>query len=438
MVERLERSLQGGKMMTNLLEKMGVQAKKAANTLRKTKTAKKNEALLAMAEALLTHEQAILSANEKDLAEAKENGLTGPLIERLTLTPDRIQSMADSMRQIAQLADPIGNIDNMFTSEDGLRIGKQRVPLGVIGIIYESRPNVTADAAALCFKSGNTVILRGGKEALRSNQAILTALQEALVASALPKETIQLIPDPSRELAAEFMRMNEYLDCLIPRGGAGLIQNVLKNATVPVIETGVGNCHLYIDDTADLEMATQILINGKCDRPSVCNATETLLIHEAIADQFLPIFDKELKKYNVELRGDEKTQALMTDVVPATDLDYETEFLDFILAVKVVKDYDEAVHHIQTYSSGHSDVIVAEDYQTALEFLDDIDSAAVYVNASSRFTDGGCFGLGGEIGISTQKLHARGPMGLMALTSYKYIILGEGQIRGTTGTEFSC
>ena len=424
--------------MSNILEKMGIQAKQAANILRKTKTAKKNDALHAMAQALFTHEQAIIAANEKDVAEAKENGLVGPMIERLTLTPARIQAMADSITQISQLADPIGKIDDMFTSEDGLRIGKQRVPLGVIGIIYESRPNVTADAAALCFKSGNTVILRGGKEALRSNQAILTALQEALVASDLPKETIQLITDPSRELATEFMRMNEYLDCLIPRGGAGLIKNVLANATVPVIETGVGNCHLYIDEAADLEMATQILINAKCDRPSVCNAIETLVVHEAVADKFLPIFAKELKKYDVEIRGDKQTQALIADAIPATELDYETEFLDFILAVKVVPNYDAAVQHIQTYSSGHSEVIVTDHYQTGLEFLDDIDSAAVYINASSRFTDGGCFGLGGEIGISTQKLHSRGPMGLNELTSYKYIVLGEGQIRGTTGNEFSC
>lgn len=421
--------------MNELLLQMGQQAKKAANQLRKTNTTKKNEALLAMEQALYQHEEQILAANALDIKQAEERGLPTPLVERLTLSPARIKGMADSIHQIAQLADPVGYIEEMITSEDGLRIGKQRVPLGVIGIIYESRPNVTADAAALCFKSGNAVILRGGKEALESNQAILASLQAALESVGLPKETIQLITDPSRELAAEFMRMNEYLDCLIPRGGAGLIQNVLKNATVPVIETGVGNCHLYIDQAAELKMATRILVNSKCDRPSVCNAIENLVIHEAVADEFLPIFAEALQKYDVTLKGDEKTQSIVPTAQAIAAGDYDEEFLDFTLAVKVVKDYDEAIEHIQAHSTGHSEVIVTDDYQTAQEFLEDIDAAAVYVNASSRFTDGGCFGLGGEIGISTQKLHARGPMGLKELTSYKYIILGEGQIRGTTGNE---
>ena len=424
--------------MNNILETMGRQAKAAANILRKTKTAKKNQALRAMAAALLSNLAAIIAANEKDIANAEARGLTPPMIERLTLTPARIQAMADSIHQIAILTDPVGYIEEMKTNEDGLRIGKQRVPLGVIGIIYESRPNVTADAAALCFKSGNTVILRGGKEALESNQAILAALREGLKAVDLPIETIQLITDPSRELATAFMQMNDYLDCLIPRGSAGLIQSVLKNATVPVIETGVGNCHLYIDKEADLEMATRILLNAKCDRPSVCNAIENLIVHADVAAQFLPIFAKALKTYNVEIRGDEQTCAIIPDAIPVTEEDYDTEFLDMTLAVKVVSDYNTAVAHIQKHSTGHSEIIVTDNYQTALEFLDDIDSAAVYVNASSRFTDGGCFGLGGEIGISTQKLHARGPMGLNELTSYKYIILGEGQIRGTTGIEFEC
>lgn len=424
--------------MNNILETMGRQAKAAANILRKTKTAKKNQALRAMAAALLSNLAAIIAANEKDIANAEARGLTPPMIERLTLTPARIQAMADSIHQIAILPDPVGYIEEIKTNEDGLRIGKQRVPLGVIGIIYESRPNVTADAAALCFKSGNTVILRGGKEALESNQAILAALREGLKAVDLPIETIQLITDPSRELATAFMQMNDYLDCLIPRGSAGLIQSVLKNATVPVIETGVGNCHLYIDKEADLEMATRILLNAKCDRPSVCNAIENLIVHADVAAQFLPIFAKALKTYNVEIRGDEQTCAIIPDAIPVTEEDYDTEFLDMTLAVKVVSDYNTAVAHIQKHSTGHSEIIVTDNYQTALEFLDDIDSAAVYVNASSRFTDGGCFGLGGEIGISTQKLHARGPMGLNELTSYKYIILGEGQIRGTTGIEFEC
>lgn len=423
--------------MIETLHTMGQQAKAAANQLRKTKATIKNQALLAMEAALYKHEALIIKANQDDINRAKENGLTAPMIERLTLTPDRIKGMADSIHQIAQLADPVGYIEEMKLSEDGLKIGKQRVPLGVIGIIYESRPNVTADAAALCFKSGNAVILRGGKEALQSNQAILAALQEGLVSAGLSADTIQLITDPSRELAAEFMRLNQYLDCLIPRGGAGLIQNVLKNATVPVIETGVGNCHLYIDKDADLKMATRILVNAKADRPSVCNAIESLIVHQSVADKYLPVFAEALSAYQVEIRGDEKTCALLPGSVAATEEDYDTEFLSFTLAVKVVDDYDQAIAHIQAHSTGHSEVIVTDNYQTAQDFLQDIDAAAVYVNASSRFTDGGCFGLGGEIGISTQKLHARGPMGLEALTSYKYIIFGEGQIRGTTGNE-SC
>lgn len=423
--------------MIETLHTMGQQAKAAANQLRKTKATIKNQALLAMEAALYKHEALIIKANQDDINRAKENGLTAPMIERLTLTPDRIKGMADSIHQIAQLADPVGYIEEMKLSEDGLKIGKQRVPLGVIGIIYESRPNVTADAAALCFKSGNAVILRGGKEALQSNQAILAALQEGLVSAGLSADTIQLITDPSRELAAEFMRLNQYLDCLIPRGGAGLIQNVLKNATVPVIETGVGNCHLYIDKDADLKMATRILVNAKADRPSVCNAIENLIVHQSVADEYLPVFAEALSAYQVEIRGDEKTRALLPHAVTATEEDYDTEFLSFTLAVKVVDDYDQAIAHIQAHSTGHSEVIVTDNYQTAQDFLQDIDAAAVYVNASSRFTDGGCFGLGGEIGISTQKLHARGPMGLEALTSYKYIIFGEGQIRGTTGNE-SC
>ena len=423
--------------MIETLHTMGQQAKAAANQLRKTKATIKNQALLAMEAALYKHEALIIKANQDDINRAKENGLTAPMIERLTLTPDRIKGMADSIHQIAQLADPVGYIEEMKLSEDGLKIGKQHVPLGVIGIIYESRPNVTADAAALCFKSGNAVILRGGKEALQSNQAILAALQEGLVSAGLSADTIQLITDPSRELVAEFMRLNQYLDCLIPRGGAGLIQNVLKNATVPVIETGVGNCHLYIDKDADLKMATRILVNAKADRPSVCNDIESLIVHQSVADKYLPVFAEALSAYQVEIRGDEKTCALLPGSVAATEEDYDTEFLSFTLAVKVVDDYDQAIAHIQAHSTGHSEVIVTDNYQTAQDFLQDIDAAAVYVNASSRFTDGGCFGLGGEIGISTQKLHARGPMGLEALTSYKYIIFGEGQIRGTTGNE-SC
>ncbi|CZR00439.1 glutamate-5-semialdehyde dehydrogenase [Trichococcus collinsii] len=415
--------------MNSLLQEMGIAAKAAANSLRKSSTKQKNEGLLAMEAALYTHQDAILAANANDIAAAEANGLATPMIERLTLNPQRIKGMADSFKEIAQLPDPIGYVEEMTKSADGLMIGKQRVPLGVIGIIYESRPNVTADASALCFKSGNAVILRGGKEALESNKAIMTALQAGLAEAGFAKETLQLIPDPSRELANEFMKLNDYLDCLIPRGGAGLIQNVLKNATVPVIETGVGNCHLYIDKAAELEMATRILVNAKCSRPSVCNSIETLVVHEAVADAFLPVFAKALAPYKVELRGDAKTRSILPEAVPATEEDFAAEFSDFILAVKVVSSYDEAIAHIQKYSTGHSEVIVTDHYQTAQNFLNDIDAAAVYINASSRFTDGGCFGFGGEIGISTQKLHARGPMGLKELTSYKYIIYGEGQIR---------
>ena len=415
--------------MNSLLQEMGIAAKAAANSLRKASTKQKNEGLLAMEAALYTHQDAILTANAKDIAAAAANGLPTPMIERLTLNPQRIKGMADSFKEIAQLPDPVGYVEEMTKSADGLTIGKQRVPLGVIGIIYESRPNVTADASALCFKSGNAVILRGGKEALESNKAIMTALQSGLADAGFAKETLQLIPDPSRELASEFMKMNGYLDCLIPRGGAGLIQNVLKNATVPVIETGVGNCHLYIDKDAELEMATRILVNAKCSRPSVCNSIETLVVHEAIANAFLPVFAEALAPYKVELRGDAKTCSILSEAVPATEEDFAAEFSDFILAVKVVSSYDDAIAHIQKYSTGHSEVIVTDHYQTAQNFLNDIDAAAVYINASSRFTDGGCFGFGGEIGISTQKLHARGPMGLKELTSYKYIISGEGQIR---------
>lgn len=415
--------------MNSLLQEMGIAAKAAANSLRKASTKQKNKGLLAMEAALYTHQDAILTANAKDIAAAAANGLPTPMIERLTLNPQRIKGMADSFKEIAQLPDPVGYVEEMTKSADGLTIGKQRVPLGVIGIIYESRPNVTADASALCFKSGNAVILRGGKEALESNKAIMTALQSGLADAGFAKETLQLIPDPSRELASEFMKMNGYLDCLIPRGGAGLIQNVLKNATVPVIETGVGNCHLYIDKDAELEMATRILVNAKCSRPSVCNSIETLVVHEAIANAFLPVFAEALAPYKVELRGDAKTCSILSEAVPATEEDFAAEFSDFILAVKVVSSYDDAIAHIQKYSTGHSEVIVTDHYQTAQNFLNDIDAAAVYINASSRFTDGGCFGFGGEIGISTQKLHARGPMGLKELTSYKYIIYGEGQIR---------
>lgn len=330
---------------------------------------------------------------------------------------------------MAALPDPTLVTDSQWISKDGLKITKQRVPLGVIGIIYESRPNVTVDATGLCLKAGNAVILRGGKEALESNQAIVSILQEALEETTLAKESVQLITNPSRELASQFMRLNEYVDCLIPRGGAGLINAVMRQATVPVIETGVGNCHLYIHEAADMDKALAILINGKTQRNSVCNALESLVIDEAIAKDVLPDLVKALKEYQVEVRGDAKAVAIDSTIEEATEDDYATEFLDSIIAVKVAEDYDDAIRHIDKYSTGHSDAIITEDYTKAQAFLNDIDSAVVYVNASTRFTDGEMFGFGGEMGISTQKLHARGPMGLQELTSYKYTVEGTGQIR---------
>ena len=317
----------------------------------------------------------------------------------------------------------------MWTNEAGLRIGQQTVPLGVIGIIYESRPNVTSDAAGLCFKSGNVVILRGGKEAFHSNKAIVEVLQKGLESTSFPKEVIQLVEDTARETAREMMQLNRYLDVLIPRGGANLIKTVVENATVPVIETGTGNCHIYIDRTADLKMATDIIVNAKTSRPSVCNAAETLLIHEEVAEDFLPVIEQALTDWNVELRADEAAQAIFTQSIPATEKDWETEFLDYILAVKVVSSIDEAITHINHYSTGHSEAIVTSEYNASQQFHKEVDSAAVYINASTRFTDGFEFGFGAEIGISTQKLHARGPMGLPELTSTKYIVFGEGQIR---------
>lgn len=409
---------------------MGKQAKLAARTLRSLSGGAKNEALESMAQTLIDQTELILKANQQDLEAGRKNGLTDALLERLTLTEARVEGMVNGLHQMAALADPTSTTDSQWVNRDGLRISKRRVPLGVIGIIYESRPNVTVDATGLCMKAGNAVILRGGKEALNSNRAILNALREGLVGTEVPIEAVQLIEDPSRELAAEFMKMNQYVDCLIPRGGAGLIKAVLRQATVPVIETGVGNCHLYVHEAAELEMAHAILLNGKLQRPSVCNALETLLVDSSIAEKFLKLVAPELLQAGVEIVGDQATRDFIPEATEASEEDYATEFLDNKIAVKVVKNYQEAVTHIDTYSTGHSEAIVTKDYQTAQNFLNDIDSAAVYVNASTRFSDGEVFGFGGEIGISTQKLHARGPMGLEALTSYKYVIEGEGQIRG--------
>ena len=407
----------------------GKNAKSAAKVIRKLSAQQKNEALFKMVQSLEDHTDKILEANSMDIKNGRENGLDEALIERLTLSDKRLAGMQSGMKQMADLMDPTAKNDGSFVNDEGLKISKKSVPLGVIGIIYESRPNVTADASGLCLKAGNAVILRGGKEAINSNTAIVEALQQGLSNSDLPKESIQLITDPSRELASQFMKFNECVDCLIPRGGAGLIQAVLKQATVPVIETGTGNCHLYIHESADIEMAKSILINAKTHRVSVCNALESLLIDKCIAQDVLPELADALKDAGVKIHGDPFTCQIIEGAEEAVEADYADEYLGYDIAVKVVDGYDEAISHIDYYSTGHSDVIAANDYQVIQDFLNEVDAAAVYVNASTRFTDGEMFGFGGEIGISTQKLHARGPMGLEALTSYKYIVEGSGQIR---------
>nr|WP_330166191.1 glutamate-5-semialdehyde dehydrogenase [Salinicoccus halitifaciens] len=413
----------------NVLYGLGKNAKKAAKVLRGLPAGDKNAALLAMSEAIEKNHEKILKANAEDIKNGKENGLTDALIERLTLNPDRLAGMQTGLKKMAGLEDPTSKSDAQWVNEAGLKISKKRVPLGVIGIIYESRPNVTADASGLCLKAGNAVILRGGKEALNSNTALVEVLQEGLAGTNVPKESIQLIKDPSRELATQFMQFNEGVDCLIPRGGAGLIQAVLKQATVPVIETGTGNCHMYVHASADVEMASSLIVNAKTHRVSVCNALETLLVDESVAEDMLPVFAKALEEAGVTIHGDEKVCEIVESAVSAGESDYTDEYLGYDIAVKVVGGYDEAIAHIDEYSTGHSDAIVATDYQAIQDFLNEVDSAAVYVNASTRFSDGEMFGFGGEIGISTQKLHARGPMGLEALTSYKYIVEGSGQIR---------
>ncbi|MBC1530560.1 glutamate-5-semialdehyde dehydrogenase [Listeria booriae] len=414
--------------MSGLVE-MGKRSKVAALALSQAKTKQKNEALLALAERLVANTAVILAANEKDLAAAADNGVKDAMLDRLRLTAERVVDMAEGVKQVAALADPIGEVTHMWKNEADLTIGKQRVPLGVIGIIYESRPNVTVDAAVLCFKTGNATILRGGSEAFHSNIALVKIIRESLAASNFPADAVQILEDTSRETAQALMKLNAYLDVLIPRGSARLIQAVLENATVPVIETGTGNCHVYIDKEAQQEMATKIIVNAKASRPSVCNAAETLLIHEAVASAFLPSIIAKLREENVEIRGDEQVAAVVPDVIAATESDWETEFADYILAIKVVPSDDAAIAHINQYGTKHSEAIVTDNYFTSQKFLQQVDAAAVYVNASTRFTDGFEFGFGAEIGISTQKLHARGPMGLNELTSTKYIIYGEGQIR---------
>lgn len=411
------------------IQTLGQTAKASTHQLSLLSTKEKNQILNQMAEALEANTQKIIAENQKDLAKADDYGIKETMKDRLRLDEARIQEMANGIRQVATLPDPIGNVDKMWQNADELMIGAKRVPLGVVGMIYESRPNVTTDAASLCFKTGNAVILRGGKEAFYSNQLLVEIMQAVLAQNNIHPGAIQFVDDISREVVQEMMRLNDYLDVLIPRGGAGLIQNVKKHATVPVIETGTGNNHVYIDKDANLEMAVKITMNAKTQRPSVCNAIETLLVHKEVAAEVLPILEKELLAKNVEIRADQKTLAYLTQASEATQADWETEFLDYILAIKVVDSLEEAIAHINKYNTKHSEAIVTENYSAAQKFLNEVDAAAVYVNASTRFTDGFVFGFGAEIGISTQKLHARGPMGLDALTSIKYIIYGQGQVR---------
>ena len=411
------------------IQTLGQTAKASTSQLSLLSTKEKNQILNQMAEALEANTQKIIAANQKDLAKADDYGIKETMKDRLRLDEARIQEMANGIRQVATLPDPIGNVDKMWQNADELMIGAKRVPLGVVGMIYESRPNVTTDAASLCFKTGNAVILRGGKEAFYSNQLLVAIMQAVLAQNDIHPGAIQFVDDISREVVQEMMRLNDYLDVLIPRGGAGLIQNVKNHATVPVIETGTGNNHVYIDKDADLEMAVKITMNAKTQRPSVCNAIETLLVHKNVASEVLPILEKELLAKNVEIRTDQKALAYLTQASEATQADWETEFLDYILAIKVVDSLEEAIAHINQYNTKHSEAIVTENYSAAQKFLNEVDAAAVYVNASTRFTDGFVFGFGAEIGISTQKLHARGPMGLDALTSIKYIIYGQGQVR---------
>ena len=415
--------------MNEMLETLGRSAKAAEIVLRNLDTAKKNQVLEAVADSLVADSKALLTANAIDVENGRKNQMPEGLVDRLMLTEARIASMAEGLRQVASLEDPVGEVTGMKKRPNGLLIGQKRVPLGVIGIIYEARPNVTADAFALCFKTGNVVILKGGGDAIHSNTAIVDCIRRTLDENGITKDAIQLISDTSRETAGEFMKMNEYVDVLIPRGGTGLIKAVVNDSTIPVIETGTGNCHIYVDESADLQMAADIVMNAKTQRVGVCNACESLLVHEKVKDAFLPVLAERLRTKNVEMRADEEAKALIPDAVTATEEDWGTEYLDYILSIKVVGSVDEAIRHINRYNTGHSEAIITRDYNNAQKFLDEVDAAAVYVNASTRFTDGFEFGFGAEIGISTQKLHARGPMGLLALTSTKYIIYGNGQIR---------
>lgn len=411
------------------LQELGKRGKAAAGILGILGAKEKNDGLQAVAKAFIEHIEYLLQENEKDVIAAEKNGITKAMVDRLRLTKDRIQAMAEGLLQITTLEDPIGEVIGMKVRLNGLQIGEKRVPLGLVGIIYESRPNVTADAFGLCFKTGNAVLLKGGSDALHSNIAIVDVIQKALEAKHLPKDAILLIEDTSRETAAEMMRLNQYIDVLIPRGGAGLIKTVVETSTIPVIETGTGNCHIYVDEFASIEMAVNIIENAKTQRLGVCNACESLVIHNTIAKEALPLIVTRLKEKQVEIRGDERACLICSDIVKATEDDWKTEYLDAIISVKIVDCIEEAILHINQYNTGHSEAIITENYNNAMKFLNEIDAAAVYVNASTRFTDGFEFGFGAEIGISTQKLHARGPMGLLALTTTKYIIFGTGQIR---------
>lgn len=413
----------------DLIETMACDARKAAVGLSVARTGDKDKALLAMAEALVAEQNTIIAENAKDLSAAQENGLSPALVDRLTLNEKRILDMAEGLRQLAALADPVGRVQNGWRLPNGLDIKKVSVPMGVIGIIFESRPNVTVDAAGLCLKSGNAVILRGGKEAIHSNLALADIISRAAVGAGMPPNSIQLVPVTDRAAATAMMEASGLIDCLIPRGGAGLIQSVVQNAKVPVIETGVGNCHTYVDQSADLTSASDIAFNAKVQRPGVCNAMESLLVHKDVASEFLPSMIKRLQDSGVEIRGCERTSAICPDVTPAGEEDWYTEFLALILSVKVVDSLQDAIDHINKYGSRHSECIVTRCFESARKFENEVDAAAVYVNASTRFTDGFQYGLGAEIGISTQKLHARGPMGLSELTTTKYVVYGDGQIR---------
>lgn len=415
--------------MNEMLNTLGKNARNAEALVRNFSANEKNEVLLKVAEALTENADTLTAANALDVENGRKNNMPEALVDRLLLTGDRIRGMAEGLRQVAALEDPVGEVLGMKKRPNGLMIGQKRVPLGVIGIIYEARPNVTADAFALCFKTGNVVILKGGSDAIHSNEAIVKCIREVLREQGITEDAIQLITDTSRETTAEFMKMNQYVDVLIPRGGRGLIKAVVENSTIPVIETGTGNCHTYVDETADLQMAADIIMNAKTQRVGVCNACESVLVHEKVKDEFLPVLARRLQEKHVEIRADEAACELIPGAVHATEEDWGREYLDYILSLKVVSSVEEAISHINQYNTGHSEAIITNNYEHAQKFLDQVDAAAVYVNASTRFTDGFEFGFGAEIGISTQKLHARGPMGLLALTTTKYIIYGNGQIR---------